>query len=175
MRKLIVGLFVFLLAAAAPAQAQLRIQVILPTVLPQLVVVEPGVQVVPDIDEEVFFSDGYYWVRRDDRWYRARDYRSEWRYVEVRRVPDTIVRFEPGRYRRWRGPDRRDERDDRRGEREAVRNREGDDRQRNDGPPGRAKGHDKERGEGHDKGHDEGQGKGRGEGRGEGHGDDDHK
>jgi hypothetical protein len=98
-----------------PARAQLRIQVGLPAVLPPLIVVQPGVQVVRDYDEEVFFTGGYYWVRRDNRWYRARDYRTQqWRFVEQRRVPVVIYRAEPGRYRHWNGEQRHEERRDQR-------------------------------------------------------------
>ena len=37
----------------------------LPAVLPPLVVVQPGVSVARDMDDEVFFADGYYWARQD--------------------------------------------------------------------------------------------------------------
>ena len=65
---------------ALPAFAQVQISVQLPTITfsapPPLVVVQPGVQVVEDNDEEVFFVDNYYWVRRGPNWYRARDHRG---------------------------------------------------------------------------------------------------
>ena len=92
--------------AAVPARAdgifQASITVALPPVLPPLVVVEPGVQVVEDLDDEVFLVEGWYWVRRDARWYRARDYRRAWVYVEPRFVPRGLVRIPPGQYRRFR-------------------------------------------------------------------------
>jgi hypothetical protein len=101
-----------LLAAAAiaasllipnPASAQLSVslRLDLPVVLPALVVVEPGIQVVPGVNEEVFFVDGYYWVRRDDRWYRSHDHRNGWVVMERRRVPERLVRIPPGHYRKW--------------------------------------------------------------------------
>ena len=96
--------------AIAIAQVQVRIQMNLPAVLPPLVVVEPGVQVVQDFDEEVFFVNGYYWIRRDGHWYRARDHRATWVYVEPRRVPPGLVRIPPGHYRHWRKEERKDER-----------------------------------------------------------------
>jgi hypothetical protein len=58
------------------------ITIALPPVLPPRVVVQPGVQVVEDLDEEVFFSGGWNWARRGDLWYRARDYRARWICVE---------------------------------------------------------------------------------------------
>jgi hypothetical protein len=90
----------FLAPAAARAQVGVNIQLGLPAA-PPMVVVQPGVQVVENYDEEVFYTGGWYWVRRDGRWWRARQPRAEFRYVEQRRVPVTIVRVPPGQYRQW--------------------------------------------------------------------------
>jgi hypothetical protein len=38
---------------------------VLPAQLPPLVVVQPGISVVGDLDDEVFYADGYYWSRQD--------------------------------------------------------------------------------------------------------------
>jgi hypothetical protein len=101
-RKL--ALAVALVGFAPPASAaQVWIQMNLPAVLPPLVVVEPGVQVVRDFDEEIFFVGGYYWVRRDGYWYRAHDPRARWHFVRSNRVPVALVRAPPGHYRHWRG------------------------------------------------------------------------
>jgi hypothetical protein len=104
LRKLVMTLAVAALAApaAASAQAHFSIQIGLPAVLPPLVVVEPGVQVVEDYGEEIFFVDGYYWVHRGDRWYRTRDHRARWTFVEPRWVPGALVRIPHGHYRHWR-------------------------------------------------------------------------
>jgi len=67
---------------------------------PPLVVVAPGIQVVPDYEEEVFFVDGWYWVRRDGRWLHARDWRSGWVHVP-NGVPVGLARIPPGKYRHW--------------------------------------------------------------------------
>ncbi|HVE85700.1 MAG TPA: hypothetical protein VND93_22755 [Myxococcales bacterium] len=95
-----------LLAAAVaallslPAFAQVEVKISFPWAAPPpLVVVEPGIQVVPDYDEEVFFVDGWYWVRRDGRWFHARDYRAGWVFAPA--PPATLVRLPPGKYRRW--------------------------------------------------------------------------
>ena len=108
-RKLALTLTLVALAApaAASAQAHLSIRIGLPAVLPALVVVEPGVQVVQDFGEEVFFVGGYYWARRDEGWYRAHDHRARWTHVEPRRVPTALVRIPAGHYRHWRGEYRR--------------------------------------------------------------------
>jgi hypothetical protein len=91
--------------AAASAQAYVSVQVGLPAIVvpaaPSLVEVEPRVEVVQDIGEEVFFVDGYYWARHGDGWYRAHDRRARWGYVEPHRVPGALVRIPPGYYRNW--------------------------------------------------------------------------
>jgi hypothetical protein len=102
MRTILLALAVLIgLPAVARAQASVSLQLNLPVVLPQLVVVQPGVQVVPDVDEEVFFVDGYYWVRRDGGWYRSRSHRHGWVLVPGRGVPARIAGVPPGKYKRW--------------------------------------------------------------------------
>jgi hypothetical protein len=75
----------------------------LPDVLPPLIVVQPGVSVARDMDEEVFYSGGYYWARQDGMWYRTHDHHIGWNRVEDRDVPDVIAQSPPGRYRHYRG------------------------------------------------------------------------
>jgi len=87
---------------------QVQVRVTVPTVrfevAPPVVEVQPGVMVVRDYGEEVFFVDGRYWMRTPDgRWYRADDYRGGWVFVEPRVVPAPIVRMPPGRYKHHRG------------------------------------------------------------------------
>jgi hypothetical protein len=89
-----------LVAQSARAQVQVQITMGLPVVLPPMVVVQPGVQVVSELDEEVYFVDGWYWVRRGPHWYRTHDHRGLWVWVAPVRVPATLVRLPPGRYRR---------------------------------------------------------------------------
>jgi hypothetical protein len=85
----------------ASAQVQVSVHFDLPVVLPALVVIEPGIQVVPQVNEEVFFVDGYYWVRRDTRWYRSHDHRGGWVVIDSRSVPARLVKYPPGHYRKW--------------------------------------------------------------------------
>jgi len=87
---------------------QVQVRVTVPTVrfevAPPMVEVQPGVLVVHDYDEEVFFVDGRYWMRAPDgRWYRASDYRGGWVVAEPRVVPAPIVRIPPGRYKHHKG------------------------------------------------------------------------
>jgi hypothetical protein len=71
-------------------------------VAPPLVVVQPGIQVVPELEEEVFFHRGWYWARRGPYWYRARSPGVSFVYVEPRLVPAPLVRLPPGHYRQFR-------------------------------------------------------------------------
>lgn len=94
--------FALLVAPAlAAAQVSVDVRIGFPAP-PPLVVVSPGIQVVPDYGEEVFFVDGWYWLRRDAAWYRTRDHRGGWAVVEHRHVPVTLVGLPPGKYKHWR-------------------------------------------------------------------------
>lgn len=107
--------------AAPVASAQVHVTVDVPTfhfqTAPSLVVVEPGIQVVPAYDEEVFFVDGHYWTRRQDRWFRTRDWHGGWGEVTRRDVPPGLVRIPAGHYRRWRAEEHAAKREERREER----------------------------------------------------------
>jgi hypothetical protein len=99
------------------------LELVLPLILPPLVVISPGVSVVADLDEEVFYNDGYYYARRGPQWYHAREPRGAWARVDSGRVAPAIAQSPPGRYRQYRGNgqarseqahERRDERRDER-------------------------------------------------------------
>ncbi|MBK7197846.1 MAG: hypothetical protein IPH80_35810 [Myxococcales bacterium] len=59
---------------------------------PILVELQPGVWVIEDYDQPVFYADGFFWMYRDDGWYRSRDHVSGWAYV--RAAPQVVVRIE---------------------------------------------------------------------------------
>jgi len=59
---------------------------------PDLVAVSPGVQVVADYDEPVFFTDGFYWRFYDGYWYRSNNYATGWYYYE--RPPEVVLRID---------------------------------------------------------------------------------
>ncbi len=130
------------LPATAAAQASVDVHFALPAVLPPLVVVSPGVQVVPEVQEEVFFHDGWYWARRDGYWYRSRDHRGGWVVVPVREVPRPLAGLPPGHYRHWKA-----EKEHRKAERKAAKRWEREERRE-----------ERE----HDRGHDRGHGRGHG-------------
>lgn len=88
--------------ARAQVGASVQLSLGLPVVMPQLVVVSPGIQVVPEVEEEVFFTRGYYWCRYDGGWYRTRDVRRGWYYMEPRHVPPGLTRMPPGKYKKYR-------------------------------------------------------------------------
>ena len=77
----------------------------------------------PNFDQEVFYSEGYYWARQDAEWYHARDPHGSWYRVERGRISPRLAQLPPGRYRNWRGDDggRNDREDERHSGREGNR------------------------------------------------------
>ena len=80
--------------------------------------------VVEDLDEEVFFVDGWYWARRGDFWYRARDHRRAWVFVEPRFVPPGLRRIPPGLYRRFRKAEWKAMKEEEKARRKAIKEEE---------------------------------------------------
>src|SRR6185369_13269028 len=99
-----------LLLLALFMQVQVRVAVPVPVpvvrfeVPPPMVEVQPGVMVVNDYDQEVFFVDGWYWMRANDgRWYRTHNHQGGWAAAEPRVVPARLVGLPPGRYKHHKG------------------------------------------------------------------------
>lgn len=90
-------------AAAGEVEVHAGFKIPLPEV-PRLVVIQPGVKVVQDFDDEVFLHEDVYWARRGDRWYRTSDRHGKFVVVETRLVPEPLRRLPPGRYRHYRPP-----------------------------------------------------------------------
>lgn len=57
-----------------------------------MVEVSPGVQVVADYDEPVFYSDGFYWRYYNNIWYRSGSYYSGWTYYD--NPPVAVLRID---------------------------------------------------------------------------------
>jgi hypothetical protein len=73
-----------------------------PGYAPDLVAVSPGVMVIADYDEPIFYSDGLYWRYHGGGWYRSAYYRGGWVYA---RPPAPILRIDrPYAYRHYRPP-----------------------------------------------------------------------
>lgn len=95
-----------------PAPPHIRINIPMPPHIrfvepPRLVVVpETYVYVAPDVEEEIFFSDGWWWRPWEGRWYRSRSYDSGWQHY--RNTP-SFYREVPNNWRndykerQWRG------------------------------------------------------------------------
>jgi hypothetical protein len=66
-----------------------------------LVYAAPGVQVIADYDEPIFFADGFYWRMDGANWYRSGYYTGGWVYaappMSIRRIarPHDYVRYRP--------------------------------------------------------------------------------
>ncbi|CAN5919200.1 hypothetical protein BH11MYX3_BH11MYX3_31180 [soil metagenome] len=59
---------------------------------PELVEISPGVQVIADYDEPVFYSDNYYWRFDGGVWYRSHDHRRDW--VRIESPPERVRRID---------------------------------------------------------------------------------
>ncbi len=79
---------------------------------PPMVEIEPGVWVVEDSDDEVFFYDQWYWMQLDGRWYRSRDHEGHWGSVDFGFVPSRLYERERGYYRHYRNEGRPEHRAD---------------------------------------------------------------
>ncbi len=67
---------------------------------PEMVSVSPGVQVIADYDQPVFYSDGMYWRSMNGAWYSSRVHNGGWAMsysvpVGVRGIsrPETYVHY----------------------------------------------------------------------------------
>jgi hypothetical protein len=116
--------------------------------VPDLVVISPGVQVIANYDEPIFYSDNYYWRNEGGFWYRSANHTRGWARVEVAPVRIRAI-AQPSAYVRYRAEAR------------VAAPRQNDDHDRNDGKDkhDRNDGKDKhDRNDGRDK-HDKHDGK----------------
>jgi hypothetical protein len=71
---------------------------------PDLVLVSPGVYVVEDHHDAVFYSNGFYWRFYDGLWYRSRYYDDSFVRVRYSTVPVRVRRIDrPRAYVRYTG------------------------------------------------------------------------
>ncbi len=107
MKKLFLGTLLLALVIAVPVPTMARVSVGINIGLPPLVFAAPppvialpdtaGVYVVPDIAEDLYFWNGYWWRLWDGRWYSSHYYDRGWGYYN--RVPSFYFDVDPG----WRG------------------------------------------------------------------------
>ena len=92
MRRLRVSVYAWVVAAAlggcAAGEAEYGADVRVTS--PELVAVSPGVQVIADADEPVFYADGYYWLYRDSVWLRSDSYRGGFARIDFNMVPNNL-------------------------------------------------------------------------------------
>src|SRR5262245_132884 len=98
MRFLIPTLITLVTACYGEGQVGYRATYVAST--PELVYVSPGVQVIADYDEPIFYADSVYWRYDGGVWYRSANYRGGWQVsynvpVAVRRIdrPTAYVHF----------------------------------------------------------------------------------
>lgn len=96
-------LLLVLTGAAIQSEAGVNISINLPEIrflAPPFVAVIPGtyVYMVPDVDVDIMFYQGYWWRPYESRWYRSRDYKGGWRYIEPSRIPHGLRKL-PKDYR----------------------------------------------------------------------------
>jgi len=103
---------VLVFPATSVARAAVDISISLPPLIvfsapPEVVVIpETNVYVVPDLNEDIFFHNGWWWRPWEGRWYRSRDHRTGW--THYRNVPSFYKGIPPGwrddyQGHRWKG------------------------------------------------------------------------
>src|SRR5512143_1456009 len=107
MTKLFFGTLLLALAIIVPipamAEVNIGIGISLPPPIvfeapPELIVLpDTYVYVVPDIDVDIFFWNGWWWRLWEGRWYRSHYYNRGWGYYNT--VPSFYFDVDPG----WRG------------------------------------------------------------------------
>jgi hypothetical protein len=109
--------FVFLLAAVAAvgavalpgvASAQVQVDIGISVPLPPLprfvfpappevvVIPETYMYVVPEVEVDIVFYQGYWYRPHSDRWYRASSYNGPWNLLTVEHVPNAFKTLPPG-------------------------------------------------------------------------------
>jgi len=102
--KLLLGAILLALALVVPAPTMAGVNVNVSIALPPpiifaappevIVLPETYVYVVPDVDVDIFFYNGWWWRLWEGRWYRSRDYNAGWVYYQgvpsfYRRIPSS--------------------------------------------------------------------------------------
>ena len=103
MKKLLFGTILLALVLVFPIPTMARVSISLPPPIvfaaPPVLIVLPDtyVYVVPDVDADIFFYNGWWWRLWEWRWYRSHYYNRGWGYYKT--VPSFYFDVDPG----WRG------------------------------------------------------------------------
>ncbi|MHB8137104.1 MAG: hypothetical protein ACYDGO_01780 [Smithellaceae bacterium] len=101
--RIILLALVFVFPISAMARVDIRVSIPMPPLIvfsapPELIVIpDTYVYVAPDVDDDLFFWNGWWWRLWDGRWYRSHYYNRGWAYY--RNVPSFYFDVDPG----WRG------------------------------------------------------------------------
>lgn len=118
MKKVLLGILFLelVMVSPGPAMAEVNIDFNIGTPLPPaitftsppelIVLPETHVYVAPDLDDDIFFHNGWWWRQWEGRWYRSREYKSGWSYHNS--VPSFYREIPPGwrndyRKHHWKG------------------------------------------------------------------------
>ncbi len=110
--KMLFLTLVIITPVSVMAQVSVNVNIPLPPPIifpapPEMVVIpETYVYAVPDVQEEIFFYNGWWWRPWEGRWYRSRYYDRDWVYFN--HVPHFYLNIPPSwrddyRHHRWRG------------------------------------------------------------------------
>ncbi|HWO18548.1 MAG TPA: hypothetical protein VNO30_07215 [Kofleriaceae bacterium] len=102
-RKIIPALMFAALAGGcfSSGRAEYGASVTVSSEAPDLAYVAPGVHVIADYEEPIFYSNGFYWYSVDGIWYRSATYTGGW--VQIGTPPVAIARIRsPYAYRYYR-------------------------------------------------------------------------
>ncbi|MGE0401004.1 MAG: hypothetical protein AB7T06_30120 [Kofleriaceae bacterium] len=95
MRTILLTLLIAVASCGGPVHGTVSVST------PDLVYVAPGVRVIADYGESIFFVDGFYWWYVDGLWYRSTYYTGGWVYIAS--PPLAVIRIgDPVRFKHYR-------------------------------------------------------------------------
>lgn len=101
LRAILAGVLFAGLAGGCTTRATVAHSAAVTVATPDLVAVGPGIYVIADYGEPIFFADGFYWWFYGGLWYRSTYYTGGWVYVPS--PPVVIARIsQPHVYRHYR-------------------------------------------------------------------------
>lgn len=72
---------------------------------PRLVLIpEFEIYYAPEVEEDIFFVGGVWWIQSGGFWYSSRHYNGPWVYAVPERVPPRLLKAPPGYFKQGKGP-----------------------------------------------------------------------